>query len=203
MRIALVHDYLNEYGGAEKVLETLAQMFPDAPIYTAFKVPGSSSDKEFMGKNIITSWFQYFPFYNRLYSPLRFLIPWIWGSFDLSSYDVVISSASWYVTKGFNAKIEICYCHTPPRWLYGYPTSINFQKYWPVRVYGLIVGHFLRIYDFNQAQKVTAFVANSQEVSDRIKKFYRRDSVVIYPPVEIVSLNKEPKKQNYFLIVSR
>ncbi len=206
MKIALVHDYLNEYGGAEKVLETLSEMFPDAPIYTAFVVPNSSAAKAFSGRKIISSWFQNIPFYKKLYSPLRFMIPLIWNSFDLSSYDLVISSASWYVTKGFNSKAEICYCHTPPRWLYGYTTSINLQKYWPVRVYGLIVGHFLRMYDFKQAQKVTQFVANSEEVASRIKKFYRRDSVVIYPPVSLKPHPSVPllnSGEGYYLIVSR
>jgi glycosyltransferase involved in cell wall biosynthesis len=202
MKIALVHDYLNEYGGAERVLETLSEMFPDAPIYTAFAVPNSSAKNAFINRQIITSWFQYLPFYNKLYSPLRFLIPQIWGSFDFSNYDLVISSASWYVTKGFNSKKEICYCHTPPRWLYGYNTSIDLQKYLLVKIYGLIVGHFLRMYDFKQAQKVTQFVANSHEVANRIRKFYRRDCVVIYPPVSL-SINTTAKKSDYYLIVSR
>ena len=101
----------------------------------------------------------------------------------------MISSASWYITKGFkkpNDKFtEICYCHTPPRWLYGYSTSVNFQKYWPVKLYALIVGHFLRLYDFKQAQKVDYFIANSKEVQSRIKKFYKRDATIIYPPVSL------------------
>ncbi|KKS89967.1 MAG: Glycosyl transferase group 1 [Candidatus Woesebacteria bacterium GW2011_GWA1_43_12] len=75
MRVALVHDYLNEYGGAERVLEALVELWPDAPIYTAFAVPGSSAAKAFADKKIITSWFQNIPFYNKLYSPLRFFIP--------------------------------------------------------------------------------------------------------------------------------
>src|SRR4030067_875209 len=79
--------------------------------------------------------------------------------------------------------IEVCYCHTPPRYLYGYPTSVNWQKYWPVRVYALLVNHFMRVYDFEAAQRVDYFIANSKEVAARIKKFYRRDSTVIYPPV--------------------
>ena len=203
MKIALVHDYLNEYGGAERVLETLAEMWPEAPIYTAFAVPGSSAVKAFAGKKIITSWFQNMPFYDKLYSPLRFLIPLIWGFWDFRGFDLVITSASWYITKGLGRK-EICYCHTPPRWLYGYPTSVNFQKYWPVKVYAAIVGHFLRMYDFNQAQKVNMFVANSRNVAERIEKFYRRKSVVIYPPVttspQPLSLIKE---RGYYLIVNR
>ena len=75
MKIALVHDYLNEYGGAERVLETLSEMYPEAPIYTAFAVPGSSAKNAFKNKQIICSWFQNIPFYQKLYSPLRFLIP--------------------------------------------------------------------------------------------------------------------------------
>lgn len=200
MKIALVHDYLNEYGGAEKVLETLSEIWPQAPIYTAFQVPGSTAAKAFANRRVITSWFQYLPFYKQLYSPLRFLIPLIWGSLDLKNYDLVITSASWYITKGLS-KNEICYCHTPPRWLYGYETSINLQKYWPVKIYSLIVGHFLRMYDFNQAQKVKLFLANSQNVADRIYKFYRREATVVYPPVSVQSKSKS--KGDYYLIISR
>lgn len=206
MRAALVHDYLNEYGGAERVLEALAEMWPDAPIYTAFCVPGSSAHQAFKDKQIITSWMQYIPWREKLHSPLRFMLPWIWGSFDLAGYDLIITSTSWYITKGLGQKFnipEICYCHTPPRWLYGYATSVNFKKYWPVRVYGLLVGHFLRMYDFNQAQKVDIFVANSQNVAKRITKFYRRDSVVIYPPVDVTKLPGKSVKKDYYLIVTR
>lgn len=202
MKIALVHDYLNEYGGAERVLEALTELWPDAPIYTAFAVPNSTASKAFEGKKIITSWFQNIPFYNKLYSPLRFFIPWIWDSFDLSEYDLVITSASWYITKGLGKK-EICYCHTPPRWLYGYETSIDWQKYWPVRIYANIIGHFLRMYDFSQAQKVGVFVANSKNVAERIRKFYRRESVVIYPPVTHPRPLSLSKRGEYYLIVSR
>lgn len=205
MKIALVHDYLREFGGAERVLQVLSEMFPDAPIYTAFVTPDSTAAKAFADKKIHTSFMQWIPGLSMLYSPLRFLIPAIWRSFDFSGYDLIVTSASWYVTKGLGKKFdvpEICYCHTPPRWLYGYPTSVNLQKYWPVRIYALIVGHFLRQYDFNQAQKVDQFVANSQEVAQRIKKFYRRDSVIIYPPVDMPEV-KNIKKGNYYLLLSR
>lgn len=197
-----MHDYLNEYGGAESVLEALTEMWPEAPIYTAFAVPNSTATKAFAGKKIISSWFQNLPFYNKLYSPLRFFIPWIWGSFDLTKYDLVITSASWYITKGLGKK-EICYCHTPPRWLYGYKTSIDWQKYWPVRIYAAIVGHFLRMYDFRQAQKVGVFVANSKNVAERIEKFYRRKAVVIYPPVTHPRPLSLSKRGEYYLMVSR
>lgn len=220
MKVAIVHDYIKEFGGAERVLEALCEIFPDAPIYTAFYDKKGTAYGHFKNKKIIPSWAQNIPFFtSKLHSPLRFLAPLIWGSFkdELQKYDVIISSASWYVTKGFGSRchpelvsgspvrrqaslrsgemlkpvqhdikkkpIEICYCHTPPRWLYGYTTSVNFQKYLPVKIYAAIVGHFMRLYDFKAAQKVDYFIANSQEVAGRIKKFYRRDSTVIYPPV--------------------
>lgn len=203
MKVALVHDYLNEFGGAERVLLALSEIWPEAVIYTAFCRKGSAAYERFKDKKIITSWAQKIPFFSsRLYSPLRFLAPKIWGSFvqRLADYDLVISSSSWYITKGFN---EICYCHTPPRWLYRYQTASNWQKYWPVRVYAAIVGYFMRHYDFNQAQKVKYFIANSNEVKQRIWKFYRRESTVIYPPVELPVAKVAKVAKSYYLIVSR
>jgi len=200
MKVALVHDYLNEFGGAERVLLALTEIWPEAVIYTAFYRKRSAAYERFKDKKIITSWAQNVPWFStKLYSPLRFLAPKIWSSFDFSQYDLVISSSSWYITKGFN---EICYCHTPPRWLYGYQTASNWQKYWPVRVYGLIIGHLLRHYDYHQAQKVKYFIANSEEVRQRIWKFYRREATVIYPPVDLPK-PKKLKRLDYYLIVSR
>lgn len=244
MKIALVHDYIKEYGGAERVLEALCEIYPDAPIYTAFYKKDSLAFEKFKDKDVRVSFAHYIPFFaDKLHSPLRFLAPLIWGSFirQLADYDVVISSASWYITKGFGSRgdtfgfpiksgmteiasspsanaqdsrnderrkmpIEICYCHTPPRWLYGYKTSVEWQRFWLVKIYGMIVGHFMRQYDFNAAQKVDYFIANSEEVKARIKKFYRREAKVIYPPVEIpkqVRDDKDEKRRDYYFIVSR
>jgi glycosyltransferase involved in cell wall biosynthesis len=209
MKVALVHDYIREYGGAERVLKILTELYPEAPIYTAFRVKGSTADKEFKGKRIIECFLAPILKIDNLYSPLRFLIPLIWRSFDLSDYDLVITSAGWYVTRGFKVGPKtkvICYCHTPPRWLYGFETSVKFSKYWPVKVYGAIVGHFIRMYDFATAQKVDYFIANSKNVAARIEKYYRRDSKLIYPPVEVEKIIKATtnlKKDDYFLIVSR
>lgn len=209
MRIALVHDYLKEFGGAERVLKVLSEIYPDAPIYTAFCVKGSTAEKEFGGGKIIESKFAPILKIWKLYSPLRFLIPAIWGSFDLSKYDLVITSSSWYVTRGFkvgkNTKV-IDYCHTPPRWLYGYETSVGFTKYWPVKIYAGVVSHFIRMFDFKTAQEVDWFIANSKNVQERIKKFYRRDSTVIYPSCDvekIINLTKDIKKEDFFLLASR
>lgn len=223
MKVALVHDYIKEFGGAERVLKVLTEIFPDAPIYTAFCVKGSTAHREFKDKKIIESFLAPLLKLGKLYSPLRFLIPVIWGSFDLSDYDLVITSCSWYVTRGFKIGQKtkvIAYCHTPPRWLYGYETSVGFTKYWPVKVYAALVGHFIRLYDFLTAQPpkrdkipvrsgVDVFVANSENVRQRIQKFYRRDAVVVYPPVEVEKIQKVSRKlgvsqkEDYFLIVSR
>src|SRR3989304_1312315 len=119
MKVALVHDYLKEYGGAERVLSVLHEMFPEAPIYTAFMTPGSTAAKAFAGADIRTSWANLLIRNFNLYSPLRFLIPLIGESFDFSGYDLVILSSSGYVTKpvGFLRDLGgvrvVCYCHTP------------------------------------------------------------------------------------------
>lgn len=204
MRIALVHDHISEFGGAERVLLALSEIWPEAPIYTAFYRKGSPAWERFKGKKIIASRAQSLPFFSgRLYSPLRFLAPQIWGDIanKIKEFDLVITSSSWYITKGLHHN-EICYCHTPPRWLYGYATSMDWQKFWPVRAYGMVIGHLMRLYDFRQAQKVKYFIANSEEVRRRIKKFYRRESTVIYPPIDLPQARKT-EKSDYYLIVSR
>lgn len=209
MKVALVHDYLIAYGGAERVLEALHEVFPNAPVYVAF------TDKKKLGKfwskfrhwKIKNSWFNLIPGKTYLASPLRFLAPLIWQSFNFSKYDLVITSASWYITKGIRKRrktIEICYCHTPPRFLYGYASSRPWQRYRLIRIYAKIVGHFLRLYDFWAAQKVDWFIANSTEVAARIKKFYRRDATIIHPPVDLNITSKDKAKLgSYFLTGGR
>lgn len=212
LKIALVHDYLIDYGGAEVVLFELHKIYPEAPIYVSILDKNSLSKfwDRFSDAKIICSWFDSLPFASKIISPLRFLLPIIWAGFDFSEYDIVISSASWAVTKGFGnvsgKPIEICYCHTPPRYLYGYDTSRNWKSSWfsgPINIYALVVNHFMRMYDFTQSQKVNYFVANSKNVAKRIEKFYRRDSVVIYPPVEMSKVNIKQKKGGYYLTGGR
>lgn len=209
MKIALVHDYIKEFGGAERVLRVLSDIYPSAPIYTAFRVNGSTCDKEFFDRKIIESKWAVLLKYFNLYSPLRFLAPLVWSSIDLSEYDLVITSCSSFFARGFKVGKKtrvVAYCHTPPRFLYGYETSINLQRFWIVRVYAVVVNHFLRLFDFWSASKIDNWVVNSENVKKRVWKFYRKESVVIYPPVEVENLikaSKTVKKENYFLIVSR
>lgn len=271
MKIALVHDYLYTYGGAERVLEALCEIWPKASIFTAWvdwqwlknlftesTIPPKTKVFRRAGasrvKQIRTSWFDKVPFKKQLCSPLRFLAPKIWSSFDFSEYDVVISSSAWYMSKGVslgklktknkklnthikdakinktqktinnqqlainNYPLHICYCHTPPRYLYGYPTATNYKKYWWGRMYANIVNPFMRYYDFKSSQTVDYFICNSKEVQRRIWKFYRRKAKVIYPPSLRRSLQSEGelhqasarqsppevlKTGSYFLMVNR
>jgi len=207
MKIALVHDFLKEYGGAERVLEALHDIWPDAPVYTSFvdwKGLGPHADR-LKKWNIKESWISRFPFITAYISPFRFLAPLIWRSFNFSGFDVVISSSSWFMPKGVTVHppaVHICYLHTPPRYLYGYQTARDWQKYWPIRLYGSVVNHWLRLYDFESSQAVHYFIANSEETKRRITKFYRRDSVVVYPPVEM-SKQSRGAGSRYYLVVSR
>ena len=208
MKIALVHDYLRDFGGAERVLRTLSDIYPKAPIYTAFYVPGSVGYESFKDRKVFESSWGWLIKYFNLYSPLRFLLPQIWGSMDLSEYDVVITSCSNYIARGFKVGEKtkvIAYCHTPPRFLYGFKTG-DLAQMWPVKIYGQIIGHFLRIFDWESSRRVNYWIANSVNVAKRISKFYRKVSVVIYPPTDtakIIKVSKGVEKENFFLIVSR
>ena len=208
MKLALVHDYLREFGGAERVVEVMHEIWPDAPLYTSFvdwQALGNHADR-FKGWDIRTSWVQHNPIVKRLHSPLRFLAPRVWESFDMSEYDVVLSSSGWYICRGVLTtppQVHICYIHHPPRNLYGYATGSSLQKYGLVRAYAQLINFYLRKYDFRTAQKVDYFVANSQETARRVEKFYRRDSTVIYPPVNLSEQKIAKGKGEYYLSVGR
>ena len=211
MKIALVHDQLREFGGAERVLVSLKKIFPQADVYTTTYDLNSLGPHKKLVKNwkIYVSWFGKIPLLNKFYSPFRFLTPLIWESFDFSKYGLVISSSGSWMSKGIKTSkptIHISYIHHPPRYLYGYETAVEWQKYFLIKIYGYIVNHFLRIWDFTSSSRADYLIANSAETKKRIEKFYRRDSTVIYPPVDIPEkpvnpLTREPN--NYFLTVSR
>lgn len=242
MKIALVHDYLREYGGAERVVEALHDIWPDAPLFTSFvdwKSLGMNAAR-FRNWDIRTSWVQNNWVVKKFHSPLRFLAPKVWESFDVSGYDIVISSSGWFMCRGVRAgrrnegnennendeknkskehnkkrvPMQICYIHHPPRNLYGYATGRTYQKYAIVRAYAAFINFFMRQYDYKTAQKVDYFIANSQETSRRVKKFYRRESTVIYPPVDVTvnssfrsdrssQFTVHRKKKGYYLSVGR
>ncbi|MEK7502143.1 MAG: glycosyltransferase [Patescibacteria group bacterium] len=212
MRVAIVHDYIKEYGGAERVLEALHEIFPDAPVYTLIYSPNflGPHKKRFENFKIKTSFLQYLPFKEKLISPFRIIAPFVFKTFDFSKFDVVIISATGAYSPNSivchpersegsldsSAKpqndmqvkpIHICYCHTPPRYLYGFATARQWKNNLFFRVVGELANHFLRLVDYKSSQNVDFFIANSKNVRGRIKKFYKKDATVIYPPIEIPS----------------
>lgn len=210
MKIAIVHDQIQEFGGAERVLVALKQIYPEADVFTSFynSVALGMHAHHFEGWNIKTSWADRVPGFKKLFSPLRFLTPLIWESFNFNGYDVVISSSGWYMCKGIITRpetVHICYLHHQPRYLYFYETAVEWQKYWPVKIYAHLVNHGLRIWDYLSSQRVDFFIANSEETQKRITKFYRRDSHVVYPPVKIAdqAADYNPTSENYYITTSR
>lgn len=208
MKVALVHDYIKEYGGAERVLEALHEVYPDAPVYTSVYLPEflGPHKKRFKDWKITPSFLQHIPFKQKLISPLRLLSPFAFRSFDFSDYDVIIVSATGAyfpnslrnpsTSSGQKRFVQICYCHTPPRYLYGYATAREWKKYPLLNLVGHIANHFLRIVDEHASRNVDYYIANSHEVAGRIKKFYRKDATVIYPPVDISSKYQVSSSKN-------
>lgn len=210
-KIAIVCDQLQEFGGAERVLVELKKIYPEADVFTSFYNPETlgSHKKQVMHWNIVSSWADRIPLLKKLYSPFRFLTPYIWESFNFKGYDLVISSSGSYMCKGIITRPEtmhICYLHHPPRYLYYYETAIEWQKHWPIRVYGHFINHGLRMWDYLSSQRVDFFIANSEETKKRIQKCYRRDATVIYPPVSIpvTPTNYQlPAATSYYITTSR
>lgn len=210
MKVAIVHDWLNQkVGGAENVIFELAALYPDADIYTLVYNP-KKFNRYLKDRNIITSRLQKYPSIMR--SRPQLLLPFIQKSinkWDFSNYDLVISSSTAWakninVPKGVR---HICYCHSPARMLWdSWPKYLDKFKLGPVRKYYIRrLCSRLRLWDYYQAQqKNITFIANSHYVADRIQKFYKQPSVVVYPPVDVNSLKPKniQSKADYYLILS-
>lgn len=216
MKVALVYDRVNKWGGAERVLLALHELFPDAPLYTSVYNPDTAPPAGGRGpaigggwakvfSKVIPSFLQNFPFAkvrHELYAPL---MPIAFESFDFSEYDIVISVTS-EAAKGIITRpgtLHICYCLTPTRYLWsGYNDYFGSLK--RRRLLKLIVS-YLRKWDKIAGQRPDIMVAISKNVADRIKRYYGREAKVVYPPVEASNVSKVPKvpKGSYYLIVSR
>ena len=236
-KVALVHDYLTCFGGAERVLMSLCKLYPEAPIYTLL-YDEKKMKKYFSDAKIQPSFLNKFPkFFKRRKKYLLPLLPTAAETFNLRDYDIVISSCSSFV-KGIITKpktVHICYCHAPTRflwdWRFNYLKENKIGKLKKLFIVPLL--HYLRMWDRSAAERVDYFIANSQNTADRIRKFYGRESKVIYPPAVIchsresgnpdeissrIDFNNNIQKRsefhsgfcvkrgitnNYFLIVSR
>lgn len=216
LNVVLIHDFLNQYGGAERVLEALMEIFPNAPIYTLLYDPEKMRGK-FRGADIRSSFLQKFP--KSLKKRHKWLLPFMPTApetFNLRDFDLVISSSSAFA-KGIIVKpktIHICYCHSPMRYLWDWnekyldEQSLGSKR----RILARFFLNYIRMWDRVAADRVDFFIANSRFTQERIKKYYRRESVVVYPPVSILDVNanieysrpfRDLTSASYFLIVSR
>ena len=204
-RVALVHDWLTGMRGGEKVLEVLCELYPDATLFTLLHNSGAVS-RSIEGMKIRTSFIQQLPLRERHYRRYLPLFPTAIERFDVSGYDLVISS-SHCVAKGVLAgpsATHICYCHTPMRYVwdryddYFGPNQAGFAT----RLAMSWLAPSLRRWDVESQGRVHHYVANSQYVARRIHKYYGRDAQVMYPPVEIDRFPLSTRDDGYFLVVS-
>ena len=206
MKTAIVHDYLNQAGGAERVIECLHEIFPSSPIYTSI-YDRKRMPETFKTMDIRTSFMQYLPFVMRHFKKYLPLYPFAFMSFDLSGYDLILSSSSAW-GKGIRKKegsLHICYCHSPMRFVWMYEDYMEKEEYGAlVRTILPPVLQWLKKWDLKTAKNVDHFIANSRTTQKRIKLFYGRDSEVIHPPVDTSFFRPyNDKIKDYFLVVSR
>ncbi|OGM31275.1 hypothetical protein A2803_03725 [Candidatus Woesebacteria bacterium RIFCSPHIGHO2_01_FULL_44_21] len=201
-KVALVYDRVNKWGGAERVLLVLHEMFPEAPLYTSVYNPGIAKWASVFPK-VYTSFLQNIPFARTHHEWFAALMPLAFEQFDFSKYDLVVS-----VTSEFGKSIitsphqkHICYCLTPTRYLWsGYDDY--FKKSW-LRFLAVPVVNYLRKVDKISAKRPDAMIAISTEVQSRIRKYYKRDSQIIFPPVNIKKNPHYMLHSTYYLLVSR
>lgn len=208
MKIALVHDYLVQYGGAERVLEAFTELWPYAPIYTILHDPEAMRGK-FAESRIYTSFLQQWPIarrHHRLFPPL---MPLAIEQFDLRQYDIVLSDSSSYA-KGILTgpkTLHLSYVHTPMRYAWDdcqkYTEDFGFPRFVKKLVPWFM--NPIRVWDKISADRVDFYVANSEFVRKRIQKYYRKEAIVIHPPVDVgrFYIAPEAKRQPYFLMVGR
>lgn len=205
-RVALVHDHLVQDGGAERVLRTLMRMYPKAPVYTLLYDPRKMG-REFRRADIRTSGWQRVPGATRFYKALLPFIDGAFRHFDLSGYDLVISSSSGFAksVRTGPGTLHVCYCHTPIRYLWSDSERYIRELPYPDAVKSLIrlIRPRLRAADLRAAEGVDTFVANSEYVAKRIKRYYGRTSTVINPPVATDQFKPRAAKDDYYLIASR
>ncbi|HEY6802586.1 MAG TPA: glycosyltransferase [Pyrinomonadaceae bacterium] len=204
-KIALVHDYFIQMGGAERVAAVMHDSFPTAPIYTTVALEHKLPN-ELKGADIRTSPMQLLPAMERRFRQYFMLYPFAVEQFDLSEYDLILSSSSGYA-KGVRRRrnaIHVCYCHTPMRWVWRYQDYAEREsfggmarKVLPICLWGL------KKWDLRAAQQPNYYIANSQVVADRIKKIYGREAIVIPPPIDVDRFEPAANVEDYYLILSR
>ena len=207
-RVAVIHDWLPLVGGAERVLEQILELYPNADIYTLFDSVSRDDAPFLKNRNIITSGLQKLPRIEKYYRNLLPLLPYTIEQFDLRHYELIISSSS-AVAKGVISspdQLHVCYCHSPMR--YAWDLQAHYLKHTGLSsglrsTFIRYVLHKMRIWDVVSSNRVDAFIANSSYIAERINKTYRRESTVINPPVNIARFQIQTKKEDFYLAASR
>lgn len=205
-KIAVVHDWLVTDAGAEKVLKSIVELYPNADIFSLVDFLDDTSRKEVLrGKYAKTSFIQNLPYAEKYFRNYLPLFPKAIESIDLTGYDLIISS-SWAVAKGVlknDKQIHICYCHTPVRYAWDlydeYTKNLSGIK----KILVIWTLKRLRKWDLSTVDRVDYFIANSKFVSERIKRTYNRTSIVIYPPIDINKFSLCTSKENFYVTASR
>jgi glycosyltransferase involved in cell wall biosynthesis len=204
MRLALVHDWLNQMGGAENVLETLVEMFPSAPIYTSMYWR-EGMPPAYQSWDIRTTWMDRLPGVYRHHQPYLPFYPLAFAGLDLSGYDLVLSNKSGFCHGVRTGRaVHVCYCLTPTRYVWDFEAYAAREAIPPIlKAILRPLLAILRRWDYQAAQRVDHFVAISREVQIRIQRHYGRDSTIIYPPVNTARFHSTNTHDDYYLIVSR
>jgi glycosyltransferase involved in cell wall biosynthesis len=204
MRLALVHDWLNQIGGAEDVLETLAEMFPGAPVYTSMYWP-EKMNPTYHTWDIRTTWMDRMPGIYRHHQPYLPLYPVAFAGLDLSGYDLVVSNKSGFCHGVHTGEAtHICYCLAPTRYVWdfdAYAAREALPSTTRTALRPLVA--LLRRWDHAAAQRVDHFIAISHEIQTRIYRHYQLPSIIIYPPVNTSRFEPATVQDDYYLIVSR
>ena len=203
MKIAIAHDSFTQMGGAERVVDAFHELFPEAPVFTLVFDPVYK--EKYQGWDIRTSGLQTLYLASSKLQYLLPLIPWGVDNLDFSGFDMVISSSSGFIKNIRVPKncIHINYCHTPTRFLWSDPDYVKQEVPWLLRPVINLVLKRMKVWDYNGAQRVTKFIANSKEVQGRIQKHYGQKSTVIYPFVDTEFWKPTQPKGNYFLLAGR
>jgi glycosyltransferase involved in cell wall biosynthesis len=205
MRLAIVHDYLIQMGGAERVVAAMAQAFPEAPIFTS-ATDYDSLFPEFLGKQIRNSWMNSLPGIKRHFKKLFPMYPFAFRSLPRVDADVVWISSSGFAKwiRVVNSAKTVCYCYTPPRFFWTPDAYLDRELKGPLlKAIAAVFLNALREWDFQCAQRVDRFVAISRCVQQRISDCYGRGSVVIHPPVNVDRFSVRAKSESYYLVLSR
>lgn len=205
MKIAVVHDYFTQLGGAEQVAMHLFQLMPNADLFAAVSVPESVPDG-LRNVPVNTSWMQRLPALNRYYRQYFLLYPFGIEALDLSAYDLVVSSSSGY-GKGVKVRrdaLHVCYCHTPMRWAWSFGQYSEREKMGLLKhtCLSLVVGA-LRRWDLWASREPDHFIANSNTVAERILRTYGRHAEVIHPPINVERFRPSQEQHDYYLVLSR